>query len=270
MFGAQFFGAWTAWRIRLASRLIMKPTRNPLDATHLQRLVVEVRGLKQELFCSTQSIGESPPDIWFLKIPGSTGRAEKGTSFPAEYLPTKTAVLTWNPPGYGQSEGEANLKLAADLLPLVVDAVEQSLGWTKVPLFAKGTSLGGALSIHLCTQRKVAGIVLCNPPSLPELMPRYNRWWNLWNGGSFIASSIPPSLRTISIASQVTTPALLVTSLADTVVPPNLQRRIAEKYSGPLKILEIPGADHALRMAEIPEDEIRPALQWLLAQAGLR
>lgn len=247
----------------------MKPTRNRIDASHLQRLVVEVHGLKQELFCSTQSMGQTPPDIWFLKIPGSTGRAEKGTAFPAEYLRQKTAVLTWNPPGYGQSEGDANLKLAADLLPDVVEAVVQFLGWSKIPLFAMGTSLGGALSVHLCTQRDVAGIVLCNPPSLPELMPRYDRWWNLWMGGTFVASSIPSALRTISVVAQVKTPALLVTSMADTVVPPGLQKRIADHYAGPLRVLEIPDAGHGLRMAEIPESEMRPALQWLLVQAGL-
>lgn len=247
----------------------MKPTRNLIDASHLQRLVVEVRGLKQELFCSTQSIGQPPPDVWFLKIPGSTGRAEKGTAFPAECLKQKTAVITWNPPGYGQSEGEANLKLAADLLPDVVEAVVQNLGWSKIPLFAMGTSLGGALSVHLCTQRAVAGIVLCNPPSLPELMPRYNRWWNLWMGGSFVASSIPPALRTMAVAAHVKTPALLVTSMADTVVPPGLQKQIADQYAGPLKVLEVADAGHELRMAEIPESVMRPALQWLLAQARL-
>lgn len=268
------FGTQAAWRIRLASRLILKPTRNPLDASQLQRLVVETRGLKQELYCSTKSMDDVAPDIWILKIPGSTGRAEMGTSFPAELMAAqlhgkRTAVLTWNLPGYGQSEGDANLKLAAELLPEVVDAVIQKLKWSAVPLIAMGTSLGAALSIHLCTCRNVAGVVLCNPPSLPELMPRYNRWWNLWLGGSFMAQSIPPALRTISIVEKIKAPAVLITSMADRVVPPELQKRIAESYAGPLQVIEIVGADHDLRMAEIPEETILPALDWLLTKAGI-
>jgi uncharacterized protein len=268
------FGTQAAWRIRLASRLILKPTRNPLDASHLQRLVVETRGLKQELYCSTKSLDGGVPDLWFLKIPGSTGRAEKGTSFPAELVAAqshgkRTAVLTWNPPGYGQSEGKANLKLAAELLPEVVDAVVQNLKWSAVPFFALGTSLGAALAIHLCNCRNVAGIVLCNPPSLPELMPRYNRWWNLWLGGSFMAQSIPSALRTISVAGKTKTPAVLITSMADRVVPPELQKRIAESYAGPLQVLEIAGADHGLRMADIPETTLQPLLNWLLKEAGI-
>lgn len=256
--------------MRLASRLILKATRQPLEASHLQRLVVEVRGLKQELYCSTGSLGKVEPQIWFLKIPGSTGRAEKATAFPAERLKLQCAVLTWNPPGYGQSEGEANLGLAAELLPEVVDAVVQQLNWKTIPMFAMGTSLGAALSVYLCTQRAVAGAVLCNPPSLPELMPRYNRWWNLFLGGSFMAGSIPAPLRTISIAQGVTSPALLITSLEDRIVPPELQMRIARSYAGPLKVLEIAGAGHELRMADISTDSMQAALTWLLAQAGIQ
>lgn len=264
------FGAQSAWRIRLVSRIILRPTRDPIEASHLQRLVVQVRGLKQELFCSTHSLDDPSPAVWFLKLPGSSGRAEKATAFPAELIPFRTAVLTWNPPGYGGSEGEANLKLAADLLPEVVEAVVQTLKWTSVPMFAMGTSLGGALSVHLCTQRHVAGIILCNPPSLPELLLGYNRWWNLMRGGRWLSESIPPPLHTISLVQRIRTPGILITSLADQIVPPELQQRIARSYAGPLKLIEVADADHDLRMAEIPLAEMRPAVQWLLSQAGIK
>jgi hypothetical protein len=263
------FGAQSAWRIRLVSRIILRPTRDPLEASHLQRLVVQVRGLKQELFCSTHSLDDPPPRIWFLKIPGSSGRAEKATAFPAELIPFPAAVLTWNPPGYGASEGEANLQLAADLLPEVVEAAVQTLKWATVPMFAMGTSLGGALSVHLCTQRDLAGIILCNPPSLPELLLGYNRWWNLMCGGRWLSQSVPLPLHTISSVQRISTPGVLITSLADQVVPPELQHRIAKNYAGPLKVIEVADADHRLRMADLPLAEIRPAVQWLLSQAGI-
>jgi dienelactone hydrolase len=155
------------------------------------------------------------------------------------------------------------------LLPEVVEAAVQTLKWATVPMFAMGTSLGGALSVHLCTQRDVAGIILCNPPSLPELLLGYNRWWNLMCGGRWLSQSVPLPLHTISSVQRISTPGVLITSLADQVVPPELQHRIAKNYAGPLKVIEVADADHRLRMADLPLAEIRPAVQWLLSQAGI-
>ena len=262
-------GAQAAWKIRLASRLILRPTRNLLDTTHLQRVVVDVRGLQQELFLSTQVEAGIVPAVWILKIPGSSGRAEYATAFPAELLPFPTAVVTWNPPGYGASQGEANLKLVGELLPEVVEACARKLGWDSIPLLVIGTSLGAALALYLSTQRPVAGLILCNPPSLPELMPRYNRWWNFGCGGSWLARSIPAPLQTITLAQRANVPAVMVTSLADEVVPAGLQKQIADSYAGPLRRLEIEEANHNLRLTDVPRQDMNSALHWLLEQAGI-
>ena len=255
-------GAQAAWKIRLASRLILRPTRNLLDTTHLQRVVVDVRGLQQELFLSTQVEAGIVPAVWILKIPGSSGRAEYATAFPAELLPFPTAVVTWNPPGYGASQGEANLKLVGELLPEVVEACARKLGWDSIPLLVIGTSLGAALALYLSTQRPVAGLILCNPPSLPELMPRYNRWWNFGCGGSWLARSIPAPLQTITLAQRANV-------LADEVVPAGLQKQFADSYAGPLRRLEIEEANHNLRLTDVPRQDMNSALHWLLEQAGI-
>jgi hypothetical protein len=34
-------------------------------------------------------------------------------------------------------------------------------------------------------------------------------------------------------------------------------------------VIEVADADHRLRMADLPLAEIRPAVQWLLSQAGI-
>jgi predicted alpha/beta hydrolase family esterase len=185
--------------------------------------------------------------------------------FPIDRIETSSSVVTWNPPGFGASEGKAHLDTHCRSVPLLYDACRSLPEFHDVPIYVLGNSLGGALAIYLATVRAVAGIVLCNPPSLPELLRRYNRWWNFGCGGTWLGKCIPQPLSTIALAKQSTTPAVFVTSLEDQLVPAALQREIVTAYRGNLYPIEVAEAGHELRLGDLPSGQMKKALEWLLA-----
>ncbi len=257
----------SSWKVRLASRLILRPTRHPIACSHLERHVLDAAGYRQEVYRLKQPAVVGPAQVAFLKLPGSSGRAEYSSAFPADLLAVPMEVLTWNPPGYGGSQGEARLDILCQSIPEIVDACRRELIGQDIPLIVIGTSLGAALAVYLSTVREISGMVLCNVPSLPELLLQYNQWWNLGLGGSWLASTIPTPLHTLQQVRATRTPAVMVTSLEDRVVPPALQQRIADAFAGPFRKLDIANADHDLRLGDVPRKQMTSELMWLLEQS---
>jgi pimeloyl-ACP methyl ester carboxylesterase len=251
--------------VAIASKAILRPSRNPIDYGSQERFWIKTPWGRQEVFRQDRMIGEGKPQQLFIKLPGSSGRAERATMFPLDRLETSSSVVTWNPPGFGASEGNAHLEIHCRSVPLLYDQCRAIPEFQDVPIYVLGNSLGGALAIYLATERSVAGLILCNPPSLPELLRRYNRWWNLGLGGTWIGRCLPGALATIELAKRCDTPAVFVTSLQDKIVPATLQKEIRAAYQGHLYPIEVAEAGHELRLGDLPILQMKKALNWLLA-----
>jgi hypothetical protein len=251
--------------VAIASKAILRPTRNPIDPDSQKRFWITTPWGRQEVFRQDRWIGGSNPQRLFIKLTGSSGRAEKSTKFPLDRIETSSSVVTWNPPGFGASEGNAHLDIHCRSVPLLYDQCRSIPEFQDIPIYILGNSLGGALAIYLATVRPVAGLILCNPPSLPELLRRYNRWWNFGFGGTWLGKCLPRPLSTIELAKQCDTPAVFVTSLEDELVPATLQKEIVSAYRGNLYPIEVEGAGHQLRLGDLPHGQMKKALDWLLA-----
>jgi uncharacterized protein len=249
----------------LADRMILCPTRQPIEAEGQTARFIKTRYGEVQIFTRRlmRVAGAKQPTLRFLKLPGTGGRAERSTIFPAHFAPNiASEVVAWNPPGYGNSGGRAHL---SDLVPAATDVYDQLQGELDIPTVAVGNSLGCCVALGLAIQRPLAGLILRNVPPLRELCRLRDRWWNAWQGGSLVASGVPDTLDAMQLAPQVTVPAVFLQSQLDQVVPLPLQQLVAAKFAGPKQQVILENSDHGTPLDDSHLAAIHPAILWLLA-----
>lgn len=244
-------------RQRLLDRLVLIPSRHPLDAgTQVPFFITTVVGRLQIFRQSYPGQGNAPPDQLIIKWPGNAGRAENSTDHPAIAWPERhSEVWTINPHGYGQSDGQASLNHVAAMAQSVLDHARQQ--YPELPLLLFGNSIGCVTTLYQATlaqqASKCLGIVLRNPPPLRALIQdHYHRWYygpatrwlTTWD------SQVTDSLHQ---ASRCRLPMVMMQAECDTIVPANFQDQVFDAYAGPKRKWVLPGADHH----QMPEDE-----QW--------
>lgn len=256
-------GTFLRW---LADRLILCPTRQPIEADGKVARLIPYRGGALEVW--TQRVAAEPAgpaDLYVLKFPGTAGRAERSTSHPADAWPAlRVELWTLNPPGYGGSMGTASLRNVADVAETVLAALRQHAAGR--PILVTGNSLGCVSALYLAARHTLGGLLLRNPPPLREvILERFaRRWWSF--GVRLLARQIAPELDAIRNAAAATVPAVFVTSAQDRIVPPACQQQIIEAYAGPKRVLRLADADHHTPMSELETAAYHEDLNWLLQQ----
>lgn len=262
-----------AIRRRLLDRMVLRPTREPVEPEGQQRVWLTSGGEPLECFVHVAEPSEPPPECLVLKFPGTQGRAERATRFPLPLLPDadlRGEVWTWNPPGYGRSAGRATLQRLADAsLDFSRQVIERRASdATKILLY--GSSLGAVTALNVaartCLPGGRAGLILRNPPPLIPVVQRIARSYPLgWLADPIAKSLIDPMNATVT-AAQVSLPAVFLQSAEDTLVPPSLQRQVHEAYAGKKKIVWLHGLEHH----ELPDESHEPAhgdaIVWLWQQ----
>lgn len=207
------------------------------------------------------------PDLYLLEFPGTASRAEHRTDF-VEDCWSQRCVEIWaiNPPGYGNSSGTASLKKLPAMAERALQELQQVAGET--PVIVAGGSLGSVSALYLAARHRVDGLLVQNPPALREVILAQSGWWHFKWLARMIADQIPPELDSLANARRVTVPAVFVTAQQDTVVLPHIQRQIINAYAGPLKIFNMPDADHDTPLVESDFEQLRPMASWLYNAAS--
>jgi pimeloyl-ACP methyl ester carboxylesterase len=172
-------------------------------------------------------------------------------------------IWTWNPPGYGGSSGNACL---TNLVPAATTLLRMLCRFRtnrQTRVWLCGNSLGGATAIGVAAQHPVDGLILRNPPALPELVKARNAWWNLNRGGDYIASAIPSSMNARQKIQSVKAPIVFIQSECDSIVHPQWQRLLHTSHVGPNQIIVLPGADHGCPISDDLHDEVVAKMTWL-------
>jgi pimeloyl-ACP methyl ester carboxylesterase len=131
------------------------------------------------------------------------------------------------------------------------------------PIIVFGASLGTTTALHIAAHRKIAGLILHNPPALRQMILRQFGWWNLWLFAGPMAYKIPADLDSVTNARSANVPAIFLLAENDEVVAPKFQRLVVDAYAGEKRIIPLPGAGHNSPLDAAALASFHQALDWL-------
>jgi pimeloyl-ACP methyl ester carboxylesterase len=198
-----------------------------------------------------------------LRFYGNADRADRWVAAEAEMWNNR-AVEVWgmNYPGFGGSTGPARLARLGPAALAAFDALERQAGNRPIVVF--GASLGTTTALHVAAHRKVAGLILHNPPALRQMILRQFGWWNLWLLAGPLSQKLPDDLDSVANARAIRAPAIFLLAENDEVVAPKFQRLVVEAYGGEKRVLPLPGASHNSPLDAAALADFHQALDWLI------
>ncbi len=147
-----------------------------------------------------------------------------------------------NYPGYGGSAGAAKLSSIPRAALATYDELRHLAG--ERPIFLEANSLGTSVALYVASERRVAGLILQNPPPLRRLILQRQGWWNLWLLAGPFALHVPRELNAPDTAPHVHAPAVFMLADRDETVPPYYHDIVVNAYAGPKTIIHMPRAGH--------------------------
>ncbi len=256
----------TKFRASLLDRLVLRPTRTPITQHCQKRSVVQLGKSSIEFYIQKNfNVGKNP-DLLILKFPGTAGRAERSSPFPCDHFTdVNVEIWTWNPPGYGRSEGKARLENIAATATKFYNYARDSYGKHPV-LWLMGNSLGCLSALCVAAETDAGletGIVLRNPPPLIPVVKKFARKYHLaWTINSVAASLCDP-MNAMLTAPRCHSPALFLQSELDTLVPVHLQNEIIKLYGGESHTVVLEGIGHDDKLTVDHQVQVIDKLRWL-------
>jgi uncharacterized protein len=257
-----------SFRRHLLDRMVLRPSQHAIHVPHQKKVLLPCGADAVECFVQQTHDDSEQPELLILKFPGTAGRAERSTSFPISMLETKrTAIWTWNPPGYGGSSGQASLSNMPHAASTFWTAVTEKHAGPNTSIWLCGNSLGCATVLHLAAKHapdpKRAGLILRNPPPLRRVIKRAAKPYPHFGLINPVISELCDSMDTMKTAPRVNLHAVVLQSELDTLVPVDFQNEILECYGGPFRKVLMEGIDHDGLATEQHEPEICNSVRWL-------
>jgi pimeloyl-ACP methyl ester carboxylesterase len=253
-----------------ADKLILMPQYGWIDAGTAQRQVIQMDGRGIEVWTARSELAQNrEPEGFVLEFCGNATRAEQIAQYVAMRWNTHP-IEAWvmNYPGYGGSDGPTRLALIPGSALAVFDELKKKAG--DRPIFLEANSLGTAAALHVAAHRKVAGLVLQDPPPLRQLILRRHGWWNLWLLAVPVAMQIPSELDSPANARQVNAPAVFVLADCDEIVPPQYHKLVVDAYAGPKRTVIMQGCGHNDSLPGQAEKDLAERIEWLWNRGGGR
>jgi uncharacterized protein len=248
----------------LPDRLILFPTTNRIDAGGAARKTIPFQGGELEVWTARSALAHQrgQPETYVLRFYGNADRADRWVAAEAGMWNNR-AVEVWgmNYPGFGGSTGPARLARLGPAALTAFDELKKTAG--DRPIIVFGASLGTTTALHIAAHRKIAGLILQNPPPLRQIILRQFGWWNLWLFAGPMAKKVPADLDSVANARAVRVPAIFLLAEQDEVVAPKFQRLVVDAYAGEKRIIPLPGAGHNSPIEGTALADFHPALDWL-------
>ena len=249
----------------LPDMLMLFPSTARIDAGTAERRVIPFAGGELEIWIATSRLAEEKgrADAYLLRFYGNADRAEHWVADETEMWDQR-AIEVWgvNYPGFGGSTGPARLARIGPAALTAFDALKREAG--DRPILVFGASMGSTAALHIAAHRKVAGVILQNPPALREIVLRQFGWWNLWLLAGPLALKIPRELDSVANARTIRSPAIFLLAGRDEVVSPRFQELVVNAYSGEKRVIRLPEATHNSPLETGALTKLHQAFEWLL------
>ncbi|MAI73027.1 MAG: hypothetical protein CMM01_19270 [Rhodopirellula sp.] len=257
-----------SFRRHLLDRMVLRPSQHPIHAPTLERVILPCETETIECFVQQSHQDSEPPELLILKFPGTAGRAERSTSFPARMLDTqRTTLCTWNPPGYGGSSGQASLATMAQAGSAFWQAITEKHAGPNTSIWLCGNSLGCATILHIAAKHTPdpthTGLILRNPPPLKRVIKRAANPYPHFGLINPVIADLCDAMDTMKTAPKVNLHAVILQSELDTLVPIDFQNEMLDSYGGSVRKVLLGGIDHDGLSTEHHEPAIRDGIRWL-------
>ena len=247
---------------RIADRLVLQPTTQPIEAETSSRKTIPFLGGELEYYAdrvAPSAAGPATGKLLLIKFPGTGGRAERARTHPAECWGGDTVTWAINPMGYGGSTGPATLQRYPEMVRSIGRHAQEVEPDRRIVV--TGNSLGGISALAMAATFPVAGMLLRNPAPVHQLIGGRPKYVVPTLGLSkLVAATIPVELDCVANASKTNCPCWLVTCEQDRTVPPSFQEQIWSNLPGVKSRFMIPAADHA---DPIPDSLRDKYLAWI-------
>jgi pimeloyl-ACP methyl ester carboxylesterase len=161
----------------LPDRLVLFPTNDRIDAGDATRRILPFAGGELEVWTARSALAHErgQPEIYVLRFYGNADRADRWVAADAGMWNNR-AIEVWgmNYPGFGGSTGPARLARLGPAALTAFDELKKNAG--DRPIIVFGASLGTTTALHIAAHRKVAGLILHNPPALRQIILRQFGW----------------------------------------------------------------------------------------------
>ncbi|MFG0254243.1 MAG: alpha/beta fold hydrolase [Rhodopirellula sp. JB053] len=223
------------------------------------------------------------PQFLLLKFPGTAGRAERSSPFPANLIDGQDQVRepgqhhetwTWNPPGYGRSSGRPRLRTMASAAKCFASQVLAARAGSQTTVWICGNSLGCLAALFLASRLQDwatehvdanrFALWLRNPPQLDEVVLKVADRYAARRLMRVATKRIPDSLDAEACARQTSLPAVFLMSEHDELVLPPIQRRIHNAYACEHLVVTLHGLGHGGVLEEEHRESVEQAVEWLV------
>jgi fermentation-respiration switch protein FrsA (DUF1100 family) len=221
-------------------RLIYLPSDGPVPAaSHVLPGARDVRLTTADgLTLGAWFVPAEPGDVTVLVANGNGGNRTHRASLAAALRDEGLSVLLFDYRGYGGNPGDpTEAGLALDVRA-ARDYLVSDLGIRQDRLIYFGDSLGGAVVTELALAHPPAGLLLRSP--FTELADTAAEHYPFLPVRLLLKDRFP----VVEHVRRIRVPTVVVYGSADSVVPPEQSRAVADAAAGPVTTVEIRGADH--------------------------
>jgi pimeloyl-ACP methyl ester carboxylesterase len=262
-----------SFRRHLLNRMVLRPSQHPIQVSHQERVMLQCESHQIECFVQQSTQDSEPPDLLVLKFPGTAGRAERSTTFPISMLDVpRTAVWTWNPPGYGGSAGQASLSTMASAASAFWKRITEEHVGPETSVWLCGNSLGCTTALHIAAtaqpDRSRTGLILRNPPPLRRVLKHAASPYPHFGLINRVIADLSDSMDSMLTARHVDLHAVVLQSELDTLVPIEFQNELLAVYAGQCRTVLMEGLDHDGLTTDQHETRINDSIQWLWEHTG--
>ncbi len=218
-------------------RLIYFPdTGSPRPPADAREVTLET---SDGLRLSAWQVAPTAPDrgLAVLFAPGNGGNRAGRMVLARELASVGLTVLLLDYRGYGGNPGRPSEDgLARDVRAGLAYLSEAGFGPDRIIYF--GESLGSAVVAELATELAPAGLVLRSP--FVDLASVGAHHYPVLPVRALLRDRFPVATN----VERVTAPTVVIYGSADTIVPPDQSREVADRAAGIVRVIVVDGADH--------------------------
>lgn len=198
----------------------------------------------------------------FLVCPGNAGDIPKRLEFIKLLLSTGASVFTYEPRGFGKSEGVATIAHICEDGTSAYDYLVNVLGYSAEQIVIYGISLGSTVASHVSTVRRAKGLILQSGfASLPRIAYEKVPFLKIYPSWLFPHG---PALNNVAILEQPHVPLLIMHGAMDSIIDIDHSREMFSRARAPKRFVVCPRSSHV--NIDLADEEIfTGAIQQFLA-----